>query len=89
MAKRTLTQVIEDVKILTPAEQEQLWRELYRLMAGHEASAPEAELERSLYEAGILSEIKPPISDLRPYKDRRPVEIKGRPLSEIIIEERR
>lgn len=89
MAKRTLTQVLEQVKALTPAEQQQLWRELHRLVTGHEPSAPEAELERRLYEAGLLSEVKPPITDLRPYEDRRPIEAKGKPLSQVIVDERR
>ena len=47
------------------------------------------ELERRLFEAGLLSEIKPPITDFTPYENRKPIENKGKPLSEIIIEERR
>jgi hypothetical protein len=89
MAKRTLTQVLEQVKALSPGEQQQLWRELHRLVTGQDPSAPEAELERRLYEAGLLSEVKPPITDLRPYEDRRPIEAKGKPLSQVIVEERR
>ena len=45
-------------------------------------------LER-LYEAGIIDEIKAPITDFSPYQDRKPVEIMGTPLSETLIEERR
>jgi hypothetical protein len=89
MPKRTLTQVLEQVTALSPAEQQQLWRELHRLVTGHELSTPEAELERRLYESGLLSEVKPPITDLRPYEDRRPIEAKGKPLSQVIVDERR
>ena len=89
MAKRTLGEVAKDVKALTPAEQQQLFGELQQIVAGHQRPAPEAELERRLYDAGLLSEIKPPIADLRPYENRRPIQVKGKPISEVIIEERR
>jgi Arc/MetJ-type ribon-helix-helix transcriptional regulator len=47
------------------------------------------ELQRRLLEAGIISEIKPPITDLTPYRDRRAVPIQGEPISETAIRERR
>ena len=39
--------------------------------------------------AGLLSEVKPPITDFTPYLHRQPIETTGKPLSEVIIEERR
>ncbi|MGZ5481048.1 MAG: hypothetical protein ACXWID_03615 [Pyrinomonadaceae bacterium] len=45
-------------------------------------------VQRALYEAGLVSEIKPPITDPTPYR-REPIAIKGKPLSETVIEERR
>ena len=47
------------------------------------------ELQRRLVEAGIISEIKPPITDLTPYQNRRAVPIQGEPISETVIRERR
>jgi hypothetical protein len=47
------------------------------------------EVQRRLFDAGLLSEIKPPIRDLAPYRDRQPVPIQGEPLSETVIRERR
>jgi hypothetical protein len=47
------------------------------------------ELQRRLFDAGLLSEIKPPIRDLTPYRNRQAVPIKGEPLSETVIRERR
>jgi putative addiction module CopG family antidote len=47
------------------------------------------ELQRRLLEAGIISEIKPPITDLTPYRNRRAVPIQGEPISETVIRERR
>ena len=47
------------------------------------------ELQRRLLDAGIISEIKPPITDLTPYRNRRAVPIQGEPISETAIRERR
>lgn len=47
------------------------------------------ELQRRLLEAGVISGIKPPITDLTPYRDRRAVPIQGEPISETAIRERR
>jgi Arc/MetJ-type ribon-helix-helix transcriptional regulator len=61
--------------------------------AGHHAQAEDEpgsqELQRRLLNAGLLSEIKPPITDLTPYRNRQAVPIQGEPLSETIIRERR
>ncbi len=53
------------------------------------AIAADQELQRKLYAAGLLSEIKPPITDLSPWQGRQAVPIEGEPLSEMIIRERR
>jgi Arc/MetJ-type ribon-helix-helix transcriptional regulator len=47
------------------------------------------ELQRRLFEAGVLSEIKPPIADLSAYQGRQAVPIQGEPLSHTVIRERR
>jgi putative addiction module CopG family antidote len=47
------------------------------------------ELQRRLFAAGVISEIKPPITDMTPYRNRHAVPIQGEPLSETVIRERR
>jgi Arc/MetJ-type ribon-helix-helix transcriptional regulator len=47
------------------------------------------ELQRRLFEAGVLGEIKPPITDLLPYRRRQAVPIRGEPLSQTVLRERR
>lgn len=47
------------------------------------------ELQHRLLDAGIVSEIKPPITDLTPYRNRRAIPILGEPISETAIRERR
>ena len=49
----------------------------------------EQELQRRLVAAGLLSEIKPPPRFMPPREPFTPVPIKGEPLSETIIRERR
>jgi hypothetical protein len=47
------------------------------------------EMQRKLLEAGIIGEIRPPITDLAPYRNRKAVPIQGEPISETVIRERR
>jgi hypothetical protein len=47
------------------------------------------DLQRRLFAAGVISEIKPPIRDLTPYRNRRAVSIEREPISETAIRERR
>jgi hypothetical protein len=42
-----------------------------------------------LHEAGLIKDIKPPITDFTPYQNRKLIKVEGKPLSEILIEERR
>ena len=89
MTNVTLDRVWEEIKTLTPDEQRQL-KELLNVLSEKLHSPPtEEEFERMLLEEGIISEIPPPITDFTPYRNRKPAEIKGKPLSEVIIEERR
>ena len=47
------------------------------------------EMQRRLFEAGIIGEIKPSITDLTPYQNRQAITVRGEPLSKAIIRERR
>ena len=49
----------------------------------------EDKLERRLYELGYLSKVNKPIRDFTPYENRTLIKVEGKPLSEIIVEERR
>ena len=92
MSSANLEKVIEEVKALTSDEQRQV-RELIDSLLTTSDAAPEVSLEdrldQLLLEAGVISEIPPPITDFTPYQNRKPIEVKGKPVSETIIEERR
>jgi hypothetical protein len=85
------------INALSPEQLRQLRDDLDNKLASPPADHPaltaeeqaEQELQRRLVEAGVLSEIKPPRS-LAPAGERfTPVPIKGEPLSETVIRERR
>jgi len=89
MERMPLSKILEEVRSLARSEQAQLRCALDALLAEPEPSRVENQVERLLLERGLLSEIKGPIMDLEPYRGRRLVQVKGKPLSETIIEERR
>lgn len=89
MSRITLEQVLEVVKALAPEEQQQLRDWLDRLTVGQQLSLTEDQFEQKLVAMGIIAETKPLTSEAKPYDNYKPIQIKGKPLSEIIIEERR
>jgi putative addiction module CopG family antidote len=47
------------------------------------------EVQQRLFDAGLISQIKPPITDMTPYQNRRAVPIQGEPISVTALRERR
>ena len=96
----SVEEIVEAVRALPPEEQAELRRRLEALAAQPDKKERRADqnlqtnrdldqrVQRALFEAGLLSEIKPPITDPTPYR-REPIKIVGKPLSETVIEERR
>jgi hypothetical protein len=84
-----IEKVIEEVKALTVDEQRELRDALDQLLTTANPQLTEEEFERRLLERGVIRRIPPPIIDLTPYKNRKLMEVRGKPLSETIIEERR
>lgn len=89
MEKTPLSKIIEEVRSLARGEQAQLRSALDSLMAEPERGSAEHQVERLLFERGLLSEMKGPVADLEPYRNRELIQVEGKPLSETIIEERR
>lgn len=87
----TIEQIEHKVKMLS-AEDLRKVRELVDSLLEKKESKPqmtEEEFERHLYEKGIISEVKPPITDFSRYDDYQPITVTGEPISETIIKERR
>ena len=89
MTQGQFEKVVEEVKALSPVEQRKLRTLLDTFLAPADAPMPENEFAHRLVAFGVLSEVKPLITDLAPYQNRQPVETTGKPLSEVILEERR
>jgi hypothetical protein len=87
MAQTALDRVLDDIKTLRPEELAEVRRAIEGLT---EPESKEAERERALRvleRSGLVKQVKRPPTGGR--RDRAPVPIAGRPLSETIIEERR
>jgi len=80
----SVTEVIAAVRAMTPEEREQV-RALIDSMANEQADA-ETQALASLEKAGLLRRPSPRRNSA---PERAAIEIKGKPLSETIIEERR
>jgi hypothetical protein len=81
----SVNEVLEAVKGLSPEEREQV-RALLDTLHKTPPASPEEVAQAELREAGLLAEIKRPRVSARAR--HTPVEIKGKPLSETVIEER-
>jgi hypothetical protein len=95
----TIEEILKAVKDLPPHEQAEVKRRLEVMIhrpnreerpvdeVRQAAGDLDQRIQRALYDAGLISEIKPRVR--RPRERRPPIRIKGKPLSETIIEDRR
>jgi hypothetical protein len=89
MTTSNLDRLVEEVRALTADEKRVLRDRLDSLLGSPQPEISEADFERRLLERGVISSIPAPITDFEPYRNRKLIEVKGKPLSETIIEERR
>lgn len=80
-------ELLAEIRKLPLDEQRRLLEELIRSVSEGQPS-PEIRLQHALYEAGLIGEIKPSRPALTP-RNFTPIDVKGKPVSETIIEERR
>ena len=79
----------DEVKRLTPDEQRQLREAIDQLLSPPAAPPTEEQFERELVEAGILDGVPRPPGASEPIRKRKPIDVKGKPLSETLVEDRR
>jgi hypothetical protein len=89
MTTSNLDRLIEEVKTLTPDEQRSLRDLVDELLVKSAPTMTEEEFEQHLLKKGVISRIPPRIRDASFYANRKLIEVEGKPVSEIIIEERR
>jgi hypothetical protein len=100
----TIEEIAKAVRDLPPKERDELRRRLDSLVSPSQADQSleastktnhvhqdavdlDQRIQQALYGAGLVTEIKPPVK--RPRERHPPINIKGKPLSETIIEDRR
>ena len=83
-------ELLSEIQKLPIVEQEHLLQKLTRSL-NEQPREPisEDEVQRILFEKGIIGNIPDPTAYTDEDDDFEPIEIKGKPLSETIIEERR
>ncbi len=81
----TPQEILNEIYRLPSFEQKEILDSLFENMS--QADAKDLQLQQALFDAGLVREIKPPRH--RRMGDFKAVKIKGKPISETIIEERR
>ena len=96
MTHSEFNHLLSSIDSLSPEQMRQLRHELDNRLAPSVTENRQAaeqqvslQLQRELLDAGIISELRPPITDLTPYRNRQAVPIQGEPISETVIRERR
>lgn len=82
-----MQKIVEEVLRLDPAEQEELRAQLDRLQPDRVVSSHDLEYRQRLLDSGLLTNL--PRAQRAEEPEIAPVEIKGKPVSETILEERR
>jgi hypothetical protein len=88
MATATVTQIVKQIQKLSPNEQQEL-RTVLGVLLTPTPSLTEEELHRRLAAQGRLSVPSPDSRSRAPRRSFKPVPVRGKPVSETIIEERR
>lgn len=87
MSQQALNQVLEYIQTLDPHELLQVSQVVQERLSFHEEARKRQAFYQSLIAAGLVRKIKMPSSS---DVDRpKPVQVKGEPVSQTIIEERR
>ena len=96
MTHSEFNHLLSSINSLSPEQMRQLRHELDNRLAPSVTENRQAreqqvslQLQQELPDAGIISELRPPITDLTPYRNRQAVPIQGEPISETVIRERR
>jgi hypothetical protein len=96
MSDVSLERVLDAVRMLTPEQRKELRERLDSWFDPPPPPVDEAEkqrrlseLDRRLLAKGLIHQIQPPVTDLSPYRNRRRIDVQGKPLSETVIEDRR
>lgn len=88
MAKSKFERAVAAAKALKPTEQWRLLEMLEAWLTPGRTPLSEEEFAQEMLRQGILDQVAAPWTDPADFDSYKPIEIKGKPLSETIIEER-
>jgi hypothetical protein len=89
MAATNFDKVVKKAQALSDIEKLRLRNLIDVWLAPPGPPPPEEEVEQAMLREGILDYVPPPIKDIEHYENYKPIQVKGKPISETIIEERR
>lgn len=89
MSSTNLEKVIEEVRALAPEEQRQVRDLIDSLLVDSATPSPEDLLNQRLLASGLIRRIPPRVVTSESPVRFKPIEVKGEPVSETIIRERR
>lgn len=89
MVSQNVDRILQAVQALSDDERRELRSRLNDHDAREEELRKREQVRRQLVAEGLLSHVPPRGKDPERFRDWQPVAIKGEPLSETIIEERR
>jgi len=84
-----LNRVLEEIRGLTPEELQQVRAALDKEATATKPKITEEEFQQHLLAKGIITSIPKRRLTAEEFRKRKPIEVKGKPVSETIIEERR
>ena len=82
--------VLDQIRSMTAEERQQV-RVALNSPETANSRVTEDEFEQHLLASGVITEIPPPLTeaDIKAFRTYKPITVKGKPISETIIEERR
>ena len=87
MTPISLNQILERLETMKTEELHQLDRTIQKHLAKRQDTVKQAAFHQALIDSGLVKQIKHPAYD--DISDRQLISVKGKPVSETIIEERR
>ena len=83
--------VLAEIRALPPEEQRQVQERLTEILTQPQPAMTEEEFEQHLVEEGVLSAVRPRLTeeDIARFRSYKPIQVEGKPVSETLIEERR
>jgi len=89
MVSQNLEQILQAVQALSDADRMELRKRIAEGEARQEELTKQEQVRQALVAKGLLSHVPPRGKDPERFRKWQPIPIKGKPLSETIIEERR